>query len=738
MDLNRSNGFEQTKLERTPVKFSPVGSPLLRRYAWGVVCPCLLICTVGLFLLRNHELAEAELASQHLVDSVGQDLEAEVRSLSGQAITGSRSRLSGLKSKVELPGLRFYAPEDLHKDSGPTVSFLPQNSDGTRESDSFRELRDGSPGFFFQSQRQRGIDWIVEISLANWVKKLSVALRPGTPIFIALVPLNQYEAPVVLFDHIRPEVNRIELQKLIQESSRTGSVSDGLSLGGANYVMREHKIPRIGILNPKKESDYWSKLIVLVPHAYIYRQWWSSFWLVIVALAIVTLVGPVLVLGSLRRQFLGLQQTIDELRGLGKVQADRSLLANEGPYLAAIADEFRGMSRALSEQQLRARTMNRVISELAECSDQRTIITRAVELIGTQCRAEITVFVPVVGSSGIIWQNHKLFEIDLGELTNLINTKPNNQRLTFQIRPGPSSLGFVTAIFAEPMSEIIESLTHLVFGQIDNALNRLSALERTSDEKSKSNLLAHLNEVESYQLTTQTSSGAVATYARSVDELPSGWIEWLEFDDRRVIVTLGNLRTETVLARLIAMTVRSSIRSLSRLVDGTDSELFCQISKIEALLETLLYDQFKIPKDRCEFIIATLDRKSSRLEVVSHEFPSPLIVSQSHEGNSVAVLECGLKAIGLNLPQNSSVIFYSDSINGAQNLRAGIFQRLLRRGLEQTTVPAGRAPQLRDEIAALWNYYVQQSSGNERVHILCLSAQSLESYYEAPGAGSAA
>jgi hypothetical protein len=672
---------------------------------------------------------------------VGQDLETEVRSLSSQAIAASFSRSVTSRPKGADSGLKFYAPEELRKDAGPTVGFLQMNSDGTRESDSFRYLRDGAPGFFLQAQKQRGTDWVAEVSLAAWVKKLAVGIQPGAPILIALMPLNQlnqYETPVVVFDHLGPEANRVYLPRLMNEASRVGIGDTSLSVDGQGFVLRQHKIPRVGTLNPKKDSDYWARLTVFVPHSYIYRQWWSSFWLVMMALAIVTIVGPILVLGSLRRQFVGLQQTIEEVRGVGKGQAGKSTLANEGPYLAAIADEFMIMARILSEQQLRARAMNRVISELAECSEQKAVIARAVELIGTQCRAEITVFVPAVGNTGIIWQNHKLLEIELAELTDLINKKPSNQRLTFQIRPGPSTLGFITAIFAEPLSEIIESLTHLVFGQIDNALNRLLALERVSEERAKSRLLSQLKHVEGSQFTSQSQSGQVATYLRSVDEHPSGWVEYIECANHRVIVTLGNLRIDTVLAHIVAMNIRSSVKSIGSLVSETGNISAWDIGKIEAIFEAVLFEQFKVPRDRCEFIIGLLDRKDGQLQILNHEFPKPLLVTQGATGNSVVAIGAESQVAQLTLPRQGSIVFYSDSINGTHNLRAGIFQRLLHRGLEQTAVPVGQAPQIRDEIAALWNYYVQQSSGYERVHILCLSTGQSMGHIEGPGTGSAA
>ncbi len=716
-------------------------SPIIRRYAWGVVLPCLVVSAIGLYLLRRHELFEAVSSSQHLVDSLGQDLESEIRSLVGQVRSLSAAAVIAKSQPTEkTPLLKFYTTDYIQGDSGPVVAFVTSQGPGIRESKSFVRLRNGAPGFFLHEQSQRSPDRVVEVSLQHWAQKVGLVVQPGVPLILAILPeVNMADPPVLVLDQRFAEGRRADPALVLAAVSRVETGREDLLVEGESYVSRFHKVSSISVKSDKFGPRSWARLVILIPHEYLYRQWWRSFWLVLTALTFITVAGPLLILGGLRRQFNGLQQVLEETRGIGKGKIRDPALHDDGHELAAIAGEFRGMAYSLAEQQLRARTSNRVIAELSECSDQKAIIARAVELIGTQCRAQVTAFVPASGSTAVLWHEHKLIEVEVGEVSDLISAHPSNQRLTFQIRPGPATLGFITAVFADPLNELIESLTHLVFGQIDNALSRLATLSQMIDEKSKSRLLNYLDGLDGNQSVSHAKSTQIATYQRSVDGHPIGWVDFIECGEVGCIFTLGNLKVDNLLARIVATNIRASIRSIAAFVREVPSFSEKEVQIVNEVLASVLFGQFNVPKEEALYLVGVLDNKSGELTILNFGFPDPLFVTQGVDGNRVEPIPASnaqLKSI--NLSDNSAIVFHSDSINGANNLRAGVFNRLLQRGLQQTTVPVFQTALLRDEIVALWAYYAQQASGDEQVQFLCVSSKKSISDTIADGSGSAA
>ena len=86
-------------MSRSGSPWQVVNSSLIGAYAVGVIAPCFLIATIGLYLLRDHELSHTLISVNHLTRSLGQDLEFEVERLTVRAIDAAAGIREGLSTQ---------------------------------------------------------------------------------------------------------------------------------------------------------------------------------------------------------------------------------------------------------------------------------------------------------------------------------------------------------------------------------------------------------------------------------------------------------------------------------------------------------------------------------------------------------------------------------------------------------------------------------------------------------------
>ena len=718
---------------------------VLLTYLATIVVPSVIAGIVGLSLFFNLLKNQALLEQRRLALSLGKSLEAELRSFSQRVSTVVKltnfptgdllqATLSGILPSLNgIPQIAVFTQEkhilaQAASESLPslvlTVDFEAPAADGSTHSVEFFTSHLGAPRAFFRMPIDNHRFFLADIELRDWAKWLRQGVRLDSPMLVALLPRYGLKGEAIrLYDEGLGELQSKETWRKLsafqgfRSNELVGRLPDG------SYMLQFVDVPSIFLPNKT-----WARLLVALPESYIYGSWWSALWCVLAGLALIWSAGLVIVIRFARI----LSERIDEVSvALQDLAAgNRSQLPGRGEYreLEQLNRTFNSMVESFGVTLVRTRVMQRVLLELYNCRDRDGLMRKALEMISTQCKADVAWFLPAGPGTALIWRNHQVLEISTAEIKSQWNESSTQHCLHFNVKNGSAHFGDIAAVYRHSPGEVVESTLHAVVGLIEAAVTKTEIMNQAAISTSKEEFLNSIQRALGPDQRVKKPNDRLAFFQHPTPRLIGEWMYLIDAPGKLYIL-IGDMEGDGPLQALARVALRFAIGAIENVIHLSTADSGLMPLEIRSILASTITQIWPDWQLKISFSIARIDFNTGEafwcndgqkmpISVVAGDGLNAVTQFKAHsradsinESDKGGMAEC--RQEGYRLQPNETLIFHSDFLRVSKHLKPEVFERIFERGLQQSRA-VGNAENLCEEILAMVRFYTQDSPLNDR------------------------
>ena len=720
---------------------------VLVTYLLMIVVPSLIAGVVGLGLFFAHLRDQALLEQRRLAWSLGRSLDAELRGFSQRVSTVVRltnfpthgslqSTLNHMLPSLNgIPQIAVFTKEKqilahAATESIPSlmlaVDFEVPATDGSTHSVEFFTSPLGVPRVFYRMPIDNQRFFLADIELRDWTNWLRQSVVLEGPMIVALLPRYGLKGEAIrLYDgglkDFRPQATWERLTSLqdFRSSEVVGHLSDG------SYSLQFFDVPSIFMA-----SRPWARLLVALPDSYIYRSGWIALWCMVGMLALIWGGGLFIVIRFARNLTAPIDEVSVALRELAAGKLILLPVKNGNLELEKLKHAFNSMGESFGVTQVRTRVMQKVLLELYNCHNHDVLMRKAVEMICTQCKADVAWFLPAGPGAGLTWQNHQVIDLSKAEIKSQWTESSTQHVLHFNLKNGPAHFGDLAAIYTQSPSEVIESTLHAVVALIESSLTKIeimnqSAISRTNEE--------FLNRIQSAMIPDQRhkkTNDRLASYQNPSPRLIGEWMHLIDAPaSGKLYILIGDMEGDGPLQALARIALRCAVSAIETVIKRSTADSALSPLEIRSILASSITQIWTNNQLKMSCIIARVDFNTGEALWCNDGQKLPISVVAGDKLNSVTqfVVHPQGYSIGrfdkgsaaeyrqesYRLQPNEALIFHSDFLRTTKHLKSEVFDRILERGLQQSR-SVGNAESLCEEILAMVRFYTQDSPLDDR------------------------
>ena len=721
---------------------------VLVTYLVTAVVPSLIAGALGLGLFFAHLRDQAVLEQRRLAWSLGKSLEAELRGFSQRVSTVVRLTTFSTNDSLQatlnhmlpslngIPQIAVFTKEKqilahAATESIPslmlTVDFETPATDGSTYSVGFFTSPSGAPRIFYRMPIDSQRFFLADIELRDWANWLRQSPLLEAPVLVALLPRYKLQGEAIrLYDgghkDFRPRATWGALTSL--QDFRSSDVVGRLS--GGSYRLQFLDLPSI-----VASDGPWARLLVALPESYIYRNWWIALWCMAGGLALIWAAGLFLALRFARNLRTHIAEVAVALQELAAGKLSLLPVQSGNLELEKLKHAFNSMGESFGVTQVRTRVMQKVLLELYNCHNHDVLMRKAVEMICTQCKADVAWFLPAGSGPGLMWQNRRVIDVPKAEIKSQLNDYSSQYVQHFNLKNGSAHFGDLAAIYGQSPGEVVESTLHAVVALIETSLTKTEIMNQAAVSRTNEEFLNRIQIAMAPDQRHIKTNGRLASYQHPSPRLIGEWMHLIDVPaSGKLYILIGDMEGDGPLQALGRIALRCAVSAIETLVHRTTAGSGGLLPlEIRSIIGSSVIQIWKDQQIKMSCIIARIDFNTGEVLWCNDGQKMPISVVAGDKLNSVTqfvappqgdstdrsdeggATECRQESY--RLQPNEAVIFHSDFLSTSKHLKPEVFSRILERGLQQSR-SIGNAENLCDEILAIVRFYTQDSALDDR------------------------
>ncbi len=722
-------------------------SKVLVTYLLTIIVPSLIAGVVGLGLFFVHLRDQALLEQRRLAWSLGKSLDTELRSFSQRVSTVVRLTNFPTQDSLQatlnrilpslngIPQIAVFTKEKQILAHAATeaipslmlnVDFETPATDGSTHSATFFTSPLGAPRIFYRMPIDDQRFFLADIELRDWANWLQQSKVLEGPVLVALLPRYGLKGEAIrLYDgglkEFRPQATWGALTSLQDFRSRevVGHLSDG------SYRLQFFDLPSIFVADRP-----WARLLIALPESYIYRSWWIALWCMAGGLTLIWATGLFLALRFARNLQTSIAEVAVALRELAAGKLSLLPVQSGNLELEKLKHAFNSMGESFGVTQVRTRVMQKVLLELYNCHNYDVLMRKAVEIICSQCKADVAWFLPAGSGPGLIWRNRQVIEVSKAEIKSQLTESSTQHVLHFNLKNGLAHFGDLAATYRQSPGEVVESTLHAVVALIETSLTKTEIMNQVAISRTKEEFLNSIQGAITTHRKYKKTNHRLAFHQHPSPRLIGEWMHLIDATvSGKLYILIGDMEGDGPLQALARIALRCALSAIEAVVHCSTAESGLLPLEIRSVIASSIAQIATDNQIKMSCIIARVDFSTGEVLWCNDGQKLPISVVAGEELNSVtqfvaqteddligrldkgSAAECRQESYRLR--QNEAVIFHSDFLSATKHLKPEVFDRILERGLQQSR-SIGNAEILCDEILAMVRFYTQDSPLDDR------------------------
>lgn len=420
--------------------------------------------------------------------------------------------------------------------------------------------------------------------------------------------------------------------------------------------------------------------------------------------------------------------------------------------MTSVYTSFNRMVENLRNSFFNSRVIAKEINEIGLLSDVDTIVQRTIDAIARHCQSDVVYFIPMsncVGEKfGIvnvikpwIFRNGRSYELQSTEEIEAAGRiiKNESSKFEFSLKNKEHELGRFKVIYSSDPSEHIILLMHAIVSISTQAVIRYESLQEKVLHSTEANLATSVYKNLYLRSLGSEIDNRIAFHFVPANRFGGDWFALIpDAKADRLFVVIGDVTGKGLVQGLVTTAINGALDAVESTLKAGYSEVYDKPSAIISLLDRSTRRIADSNNLTITCLVAEINFSNGLLRICNAGHTFPILLRNDGDAIFADYLYNGQQNLfgrnmisGISKPyidyehvvrERDFLIFYTDGLSDARNLKSQVFSRFLLRSL-RTRSEIFTAQELKTKIIELYEYYTQGSNSDDDVCFLVIQTK---------------